>query len=396
MFEFALRANLLSLLVAACVVAQDKNQPTEAKPRPSIRVVKLEGDPRMRGLAHGKALRDEIDALVKLWKADLKKTYGVDADDFIRTFREKTDFETAAAKWTPTLLEEVRGIAEGCGIDYDTMFVFQLIDEIWAQGRKVLEAEKCTSLGVDRRDGQPTIVAQTLDIPEWYHGYQTLLHIVDEKAKLETFVVTLPGLVGANGLNSARVGVAVNTLLQLQPCTDGLPVAFVVRGVLARKTWREARAFLYDVRHASGQNYIVGGPDLAHSFECSAHRVVRYRPYPEARHTFHTNHPLANEEWSDVYTAWVKTKGKAPKEALPACPRFTWLSERFGEKAAKGGVGLEKVLDALRSKGRGQPICNRSTFATTVMLLGPTPELRVSAGGADRNELKVFRFVRKR
>ena len=41
--------------------------------RPAIRVVNLSGTPRERGIAHGKEMKAEIHALVKLWKADLKK-----------------------------------------------------------------------------------------------------------------------------------------------------------------------------------------------------------------------------------------------------------------------------------------------------------------------------------
>jgi isopenicillin-N N-acyltransferase like protein len=394
--------SLVLLAVTSSLVAQVRPDvgvpaPVEAKkvaPRPAIRVIKLKGTPYERGVAHGKALKDEIHALVKLWKADLKKTYRVEADEFIARFRDKTDFELAIGKWTPSLLDEVRGIAAGCGLDYDTIYVYQLIDEIWAQGEKVMAADKCTAIGVDRRDGQPTIVAQNLDIPRWYHGFQTLLHITDEKAKLQTFVVTLPGLVGANGMNSARVGVCVNTMLQLRPCADGLPVAFVVRGVLAHKDWHKARGFLYDVRHASGQNYTLGGPDVAHSFECSAHRVKRFRPFDQARHTWHTNHPLVNEEWSERFAERAKTVGKQPREILRACPRFAWLEARMGAAASAGGrvVDLDAVRAALASKGSGVPICNASTFACTIMLLGGVPELRFSAGGADRHRLQIFRF----
>lgn len=391
------RHSLTLIALTSALVAQAKPA-DEAAPRPAIRVVKLKGTPHERGVAHGKELKDEIHALVKLWKADLKKTYGVDPDDFIARFREKTDFETAIAKWTPGLLDEVRGIAEGCGIDYDTIYVFQLIDEVWAQGKKVMTADKCTTIGVDHRGAQPTIVAQNLDIPRWYHGYQTLLHITDEKAKLQTFVVTLPGLVGANGMNSSRVGVCVNTLLQLRPSDDGLPVAFVVRGVLARKDWHKARAFLYDVRHASGQNYTIGGPDVAHAFECSARRVTPFRPFGRATHTWHTNHPLVNTEWSEPFAKRAKQAGKDPKEMLRACPRFELLEARLGKEAVKNGkeVDLDWVLAALRSKDSRVPICNSHTFACTIMLLGPKPELRISAGGADRNELRVFRFDKAR
>jgi len=387
-----IRAHLI-VLFGLVLATQAPAQAADPKPvRPAIRVVKLSGTPKERGIAHGKEMKAEIHALVKLWKADLKKTYRCDPDEFIARFYDNTEFEEAIDKWTPGLLDEVRGIAEGAGIDYETMFVFQLIDEVWAQGKTVMQADKCTAIGVDRRDGQPTIVAQNLDIPKWYHGYQTLLHITDTEAKLQTFVVTLPGLVAANGMNSARVAVVVNTILQVRPCKDGLPVAFVVRGVLNQQDWHKARQFLYDVRHASGQNYTIGGRDVAHSYECSAHRVLRYRPFPGGTFTFHTNHPLVNEEWSEPFLSRAKQAGKPPREMLRPCPRFESLQRRL----KKGVVAtLDTVLAALRSKDSTVPICNAHTFVCTIMLLGGEPELRISAGGADTNEFHTFRFKGK-
>jgi hypothetical protein len=81
------------------------------EPAPKLRVVDLEGGtPYHMGLVHGRALRGEIRELVKRWKRDLEKTYGVPADDVIAEFLKKTDFKPAITRWTPGLLDEVRGI----------------------------------------------------------------------------------------------------------------------------------------------------------------------------------------------------------------------------------------------------------------------------------------------
>src|SRR5204862_7422542 len=113
----------------------------------------------------------------------------------------------------------------------------------------------------DRIGDQPAFAAQNLDIPAEAHGFQVLLRVRDESRGLQTLVVTESGLVAAAGMNSARVAITCNTLLQLRPCRAGLPVAFVVRGVLMQKDQAAALAFLQGVPHASGQNYIVAGPD---------------------------------------------------------------------------------------------------------------------------------------
>jgi len=105
-----------------------------------------------------------------------------------------SDFEDAIRRHAPTLLDEVRGIAGGSGIDYETMYAFQLPDEIWAIGRQAV-APHCTSLGVNPRNGQPTIIGQNMDIPLCYHGYPTLLRI-KSTGGVESLVLTFPGMIG--------------------------------------------------------------------------------------------------------------------------------------------------------------------------------------------------------
>ena len=56
----------------------------------NLKVLVLEGTPYERGLQHASALKKEIHELVKLWKADLQKTYKTGADVFIKIFLPST------------------------------------------------------------------------------------------------------------------------------------------------------------------------------------------------------------------------------------------------------------------------------------------------------------------
>ena len=56
----------------------------------------------------------------------------------------------------------------------------------------------------------------------------------------------------------------------------GLPVAFVMRGVLERTSVNAAAAFLEDVPHASGQHYALADPDASRA--TSALRPARCAP----------------------------------------------------------------------------------------------------------------------
>lgn len=106
------------------------------------------------GSAHGRALRKEIREIVELWKKDLETTYRTDAASFIQALLAKTNFRPAIEKWTPGLWDEVRGIAEGAGLDFETVYAYQLIDETWVAGPD-LGLGKCTSIGAGKTAGRP-------------------------------------------------------------------------------------------------------------------------------------------------------------------------------------------------------------------------------------------------
>src|SRR6187402_3588374 len=96
------------------------------------------------------------------------------------------------------------------------------------------------------------------------------------------------------------IGLCLNTLMELQASEDGLPVAFIIRGVLARRNGEDAMQFFKAVKHASGQNYIIGIADSVYNFEASSNDIVRFFPKPGASTVvYHTNHALANHDVKD-------------------------------------------------------------------------------------------------
>jgi isopenicillin-N N-acyltransferase-like protein len=379
---------LLLLVVTSFRPAAPAGDASLAGPRPKLRIVELAGTPYQMGVVHGRTLKTEIRELVELWKRDLEKTYQVTAEVFIREFLKKTDFKPAMERWTPGLLDEVRGIADGAGVDFDTMYAYQLIDEVWAIGPDV-ELSKCTTVAAGKRNGDPAFVSQTLDIPTFYHGYQTVLRIRDERDEgLETFVFTIPGVVAANGLNSRSVGVCVNAVTQLAYSPKGLPVDFVIRGILRQKTYEQAVKFLEDVRPAAPQTYVVGGPREAAVFERSAGKMSRFVPFEGAEFSYHTNHPLINDNFNPRFPEMLKRRNTTLESYKARCPRFNFLGRLLKDDSALIDVGALK--DIYRNRDSG--INNARTYGCTIMVLGETPELHISPGRPDEAPFEVLRF----
>jgi hypothetical protein len=339
------------------------------------------------GLTHGTALKVEITELIKRWKEDLTRSYKIPAEDFVRRFLAATDFRPAIDRWTPGLLDEVRGIAEGAGLDFDTMFAFQLIDEVWVMGRDVAR-EKCTSIAAGPRRGFPAFTSQTQDIPGFYHGYQTVLRIRDKKENLETLVFTIPGVIALNGLNSRSVGVCVNAVTQLAYSPKGLPVAFTIRGLLRQKTYQDAVKFLEDIPPAAPQNYAIGGPSEAAGFERSAGRMSQFIPFEGAEFTYHTNHPIVNEDFNPQFVESLKRRGTTLAQYGKFCTRLAYLGRTLTDNTATIDLDRLKALYADRASG----INNAGTYGCTIMLLGEKPELHISPGRPDVEPFQVLGF----
>ncbi|MCX6561284.1 MAG: C45 family autoproteolytic acyltransferase/hydrolase [Candidatus Aminicenantes bacterium] len=352
-----------------------------------LRIVTLEGTPYQMGLAHGTALKAEIAELVKRWKEDLTNSYKMPADEFIRKFLAYTDFKPAIERWTPGLLEEVRGIAAGAGVDFDTMYAFQLIDEVWVMNRDI-GLDKCTSIAAGKRAEFPAFVSQTQDIPGFYHGFQTVLRIKDKKENLETLVFTIPGVIALNGMNSRSVGVCVNAVPQLACSPRGLPVAFVIRGLLRQRTYGEAAKFLGDIPPAAPQNYMIGGSTEAACFERSAGRMSRFIPFEGSEFTYHTNHPIVNEDFTPRFAEMLKRQGTTLAQYGKFCTRLAFLGRKLTDKSAVLDLDQLKALYSNHASG----INNAGTYGCTIMILGEKPELHISPGRPDVAPFQVLGF----
>ncbi|HSA95926.1 MAG TPA: C45 family peptidase, partial [Acidobacteriota bacterium] len=323
----------------------------------------------------------------KRWKQDLEKTYRVPPEDFIAEFLKKTNFKPAITRWTPGLLDEVRGIADAAGIDFDTMYVYQLIDEQWAIGPDVMPV-KCTTIAAGKKGGSPAYVAQTLDLPEFYDGYQTVLRIKDDKAGLETLVFTIPGVIAANGLNSRSVGVCVNAVTQLAYSTKGLPVDFVVRGLLRQQTFEQAVDFLGRIEPAAPQTYVIGGPNETAVFERSVRKMARFIPFEGAEFSYHTNQPMVNDDYNPRFPEMLKAKDLTLEAYRAQDQRLAQLGRVLKDNAAAiDRDSLEAIF-----KDRISGINNKQTYGCTIMVLGEEPELHIVPGRPDLATFQVLKF----
>jgi isopenicillin-N N-acyltransferase like protein len=390
--------NLAILLLCTVIGANASNINTPADKQ--VPVIELSGNGYQRGLQHGKLLKREIGEIILKWKQNIKQGTGTDADQFIKTFYANTNFEPISRKLTPQIMDEVKGIAEGSGQRYIDIFCFQLADELWVYIDRLHHTPQnhCSGMGMAAKNGHPAYLAQNLDDESYTNGYQVLLHIKATKTEPEQYVLTCAGMVAANGINSKSIAVCVNTLMDLRASTDGLPVAFVVRGILSKQNGKDALEFVKNIKHASGQNYIVGVVDSVYDFEASAGKVVRFLPDPtNPSLVYHTNHAIANNDIKPWYADEYKKMLAGEDANDNSVIRYTSLKNRL---AGNTDFSYTLIKQTLRSKDDPKnPICNTFdskrggfTFTSDIFTLGKQPSIQLTYASPDQSDYVTHTF----
>ncbi|MGN6473276.1 MAG: C45 family autoproteolytic acyltransferase/hydrolase [Mycobacteriales bacterium] len=348
----------------------------------STPVVTLAGDPNTRGEAYGETARDLVREAAERWSEHIGRGLPIPLSDYIGQLVEKTGFRQAAATHCPDLLTELTGLARSSGVDPRTLFAMNLLDEEWWMRRALAPAPSmahCSGFGIAAQDGRPAYVGQNMDLPGWMDGLQILLDLRPDEGP-GALIPSWPGMVALDGLNEHGVGVCVNTLAQLPTAAAGLPVAFVIRTLLAQADRAHAVARLRELPHASGQNYVVGDPTGVSDVECSAAGAVDY-----SAHTSwfaHTNHPLAETHAGEV----APTENGSQDRSVP---RLAHLTQRLGELDEVSPSALGAVLAE-------PPLCRGSdgdpgfTLYSAVMELTDAPVLHLSAGPPSDHSLVAF------
>lgn len=343
------------------------------------------GGPRERGRAYGAALAPLVHDHIAKWLASLAHAGLGEPRAYVREMLAETDFLAAIRAFTPDLLEEIEGVAEGADADADLVYALQLLDEEWAyRGRR---AEKCSSLAIVTPDG-PTWIGQNMDLGAYTDGSQALLAIEGEDRAPGALIFTTAGMIGLMGVNEAGVGVCVNSLPQLPSAPEGLPVAFVLRRLLQCGSASEAAALIQRLPHATNQHYVLAGLGTARSFEASAAGVTEYHP-PAPDRVFHTNHPLA------------EAPGATPSDDTNSEARLKSVVERLGQ----GSPDTEAIQAALSAcDDPRNPVCRIPdedagliglTTGSMISAIGPGDiECWVSPGPPSERGYSRFRLSR--
>lgn len=362
-----------------------------------VPVIHLFGTAYQRGFQQGQQLRDKISLVYQRWKENIRRNTGKHPDSVLNAFRAAMNFEAAIRKHTPQSLDEIKGIANGSGQSYDDVYAFQLVDEFWIYLDQQFHSAQhhCSSIGVPSSGSQPAFIAQNIDLENFMNGFQVLLHIEPSESEPEQYIVSCAGLIALAGMNQYGIAVCLNSLMELNASTDGLPVAFIIRHLLRKQTTKDALEFLENVKHASGQNYILGLQDSVYDFEASANKVVRFLPDPNSAVVYHTNHALVNHDVKDWYKEYHEQVLAGATADRNSEQRFAALSQGLARSN-----DVENIKSILTSRANARnPVCRvyqegggGFTFSSVLFILSGQKSVQLTNGSPDQSAYSIYYF----
>ena len=349
------------------------------------------GTSREIGLAHGRTLRPLIQKTVKQWQDFLAEQLKTPFEILLKGFIEKTNYLPAIKKFAPHLLEEMRGIAEGAEMDEKVIYAWQMVDEFIDYLIESIYVEKCSTLGAyDQAGGCAPIIGKTQDLMHCYIGSSVLLRIRNTETGADVFCTTAAGIISQDGMGQG-VAMCLNHVGHLDRDLNGLPVTFLGRLILERAgNIDEAVALLNELPHASGMNYGLADRNASRSFEASASAVIEFAPLPDLKRHWHTNHPVANDNYCRHIDMWTKLPDV---EAGNTQKRFDFLEREISKNDQP--MVMSRVQELLSS--REAPVSSHAddsfpTVYSVIMEMTEEPTLFFTPGPPSQHDYVTFTF----
>ena len=266
--------------------------------------MRVAGTPYERGRQYGAQARAQVHLSVQAYQHVFAHYAGW---DWPAVRRASAAFEAPIAAFCPAYLDEMRGIAEGAGLDLADVLAINVRTEVMyaAKARQAPLAVRkmpaeCSAFALvpaprAAGDSAAALLGQNWD---WLlHSARTLVVLEVRQDDGPDFVTVVEaGLLAKAGLNAAGLGLVTNALVtDADTGTPGLPYHVLLRAILDCATVTEALNVLQAGMRSSSANYLIAhASGAALDVEAAPGDFTRLYPqFPDQGLLLHTNHFLS-------------------------------------------------------------------------------------------------------
>lgn len=223
----------------------------------AIRTIELVGEPYDRGVAHGRAARDEIRTNLDTYRAWFSETAGLEWPEVTR----RAQIFTSTLDAVPALAEELRGISDGAGVPETDIVALNFRTEIGYNESVLGAPSECTAMAAT---GEVTSTGATLIAQNWDWLPETretlLLCHHRPSAGVEFLTFTEAGMLAKFGVNAAGLTVCVNFLASSDTGV-GLGFHALARLALEQRSLTPALRAVTGNSRAGAGNFLIASAD---------------------------------------------------------------------------------------------------------------------------------------
>jgi isopenicillin-N N-acyltransferase like protein len=158
------------------------------------------------------------------------------------------------------LVEEMEGLAEGAGVEFEDILALNARSEIaLANYQGTSFSDGCTAIAITSPLIEETIIGQNWD---WKAQQKNSLLLVEihKPSRPIVKIVTEGGIIGKIGLNSSGIGICFNALLTNKK-SNKIPIHIGLRSVLDSYTLPEAISKIKGGNIAAAASFLIGSDD---------------------------------------------------------------------------------------------------------------------------------------
>lgn len=226
--------------------------------------LELEGTSYEIGLQHGKALKETINKILDLNMKTLleqsrsKGKQAISGEELLALTKRYLPY---AREYSKDLMEEIAGIADGAGLDFEDVFCMNCHLDLRDLTYPFISQKLmlgCTTFGASwsATKAEQPLIGQTYD---WGDIFQDGIVVfkIQRDNKPGVLVFSIAGMVGCAGMSSAGVSLVINRLVA-GDSRPGVPYPFVVRKALEQERIGNALHAIANAKRASGLFYLLG------------------------------------------------------------------------------------------------------------------------------------------
>ncbi len=261
--------------------------------------IAVQGTPAARGRQYGRLAQSRIQRTISAYRDVFEHRAGLPWDDAVA---HALRFVPHIERFLPDAIDEMRGIADGAGVPFETILALNCRSELMfaaARSKGEVPPSECTSFAVAPEasaDGH-MLIGQNWDWVPFAREICVLLEVRRE-GKPSYATIVEAGLLAKVGMNDAGFGLCTNTLVSERDIDRrGVPYHVMLRALLDAESVDDASRMFASAERALSANYLVADRSgRAINFETIAGGGAEvHASDPQEGLLGHANHFLAPE-----------------------------------------------------------------------------------------------------